>query len=260
MKLKTHEFGNPEGKIIVMLHGWGFSSAVFHSIVPCLSSRYRVILVDLPGYGLNSAIPANRTQGTMVNLEDTLPENVILFGWSLGGILALRYTIMNPSRVQALITVSSSPRFTSLPEERWPGTDPELLKKLQGIRSQENVYRVIDRFLSLQAMGSPTMKNDIREIKELLKDTPLPSYYELQAGLKTLADEDLRGCLTRIVCPCLHIYGQKDRLVPCQGSTIWPVNDHSLIHIFQQSSHAPFISEPDNFRKVLLDFLDKYGT
>ncbi|WP_274967792.1 alpha/beta fold hydrolase [Succinimonas amylolytica] len=260
MKLRTREFGNPESPKIVMLHGWGLASDVFRSIVSYLAPRYRVILLDLPGYGLNNSIPANRAYGTMINLEETLPDNIIIMGWSLGGVLALRYTIMNPKRVRGLITVSSSPRFTSLPEEHWPGTPPELLIKLQSLLTQDNVYRVIDRFLSLQAMGSPTMKNDIREIKDLLKDVPLPSYYELQAGLKTLADEDLRGCLTRVECPALHLYGVKDRLVPYQGSSVWPVNDHSLIHVFQNSSHAPFISEPESFRKILLDFLDKYAT
>ncbi len=247
---------------VILIHGWGLSGSVFHKTREELSKRlgdkFDFQAFNLPGYGSNAGIPGNRSMGITQFLENNLPEKAVILGWSLGGVLALRYAIFNPDRVKALITVASSPRFCALEEEHWPGTDAKLLDKFASELTQENSARVVDKFLSLQAMGSLSMKNDIREIRQLLAKDPLPSYYELISGLKTLQDEDLRNSVTRLKCPSLHMYGANDRLVPASGKNIWPQTAKTLIHIFEKSSHAPFISEPEEFLKIMEDFLRNY--
>ena len=49
MSVSVERFG--QGPDLVLLHGWGMNGAVWHGIVPALASRYRVHLVDLPGFG-----------------------------------------------------------------------------------------------------------------------------------------------------------------------------------------------------------------
>lgn len=258
MKLKTEILGSDKHKTIAMLHGWGLCSKVFYPVVDSLKDRYRIVLIDMPGYGINNAIPANRCDGIVSSLEETIPENCALFGWSLGGILAQKFAITNSKHIRALITVSCSPRFTSNPQEGWPGTDAKLLKKFSTLISQNNCQAVLDKFLSLQAMGSERMREDIKTIKGLLAEAPSPSYYELQAGLKTLMDEDLRNNISRIQCPSLHIFGLKDRLCPASTKNIWAKKDNSHTIVFEQSSHAPFITQTKEFNEQLLLFLDKY--
>lgn len=258
MELRIEEFGKTNLKKIYLIHGWGLCSKVFYSIIDKIANDYHVVLVDLPGYGLNNKIPANRCNGIMQYLEETIEPNSAIFGWSLGGILALKYCIMHSSEVKCLITCSSSPKFTSDSISRWPGTDTKLLQKFSSLLTPTNCQSVIDKFLSLQAMGSETMRQDIKILKEYLKQVEAPSYYELQAGLKTLMDEDLRGYTSRIECPSLHLYGKHDRLTPYSSAQCWPHKDNTNIFCFNQSSHAPFISEPTKFNEILLDFLHKY--
>ena len=258
MKLQTEIIGDSHSKTIAMIHGWGLCSKIFYPIVEELKNEYRIVLIDMPGYGINHKIPANRCDGIIQSLEETIPRGCALLGWSLGGILALKYSILNPDSIRSLITVSCSPRFTSDPDTRWPGTDKELLLKCTSMLTQDNCKSTIDKFLSLQAMGSSRMRDDIKVIKGLLSQVPEPSYYELQAGLKTLMDEDLRYSIDHIKCPSLHIYGKKDRLSPVTTRNFWDNKQDSHTIVFNESSHAPFITQTHEFNEQLKLFLCRY--
>ncbi len=257
MKLNTTEFGQENSTRLYMIHGWGLCSKVFYGVAPKLAENFHVILIDLPGYGLNVNIPANRSNGILSSLEETIIPNSAIFGWSLGGILALKYCMLHNDN-NCLITCGSSPKFTSAPSTHWPGISNDLLLQFTNLLTQENSQKIIDKFLSMQAMGSETMKNDIKILKAYLRESPNPSYYELLAGLKTLMDEDLRGSTSRITCPSLHIYGKGDRLSPPSTNFIWPQKFNTRVYVFDKSSHAPFISSPDEFVSIIKDFLTQY--
>ncbi len=256
MKLNTEILGSAHKKTLTMLHGWGVSSKIFFPVADYLKDFYRIVLIDMPGYGINSKIPANRCDGIVGSLLETIPDDTALLGWSLGGILAQKFCIMHRQPISALITVSCSPRFLSDKNTGWPGIDPVILKKFSRVLTQANAGAVIDKFLSIQAMGSTRVREDLKVIRDLLASVPEPSYYELQAGLKTLLDEDLRDGIGGIECPSLHIYGRKDRLCPVSSSACWAGVKNSRTVIFENSSHAPFITETAAFNEEVRRFLD----
>lgn len=47
------------------------------------------------------------------------PDKAIWLGWSLGGLVASQIALTHPERVQALVTVASSPCFSA--RDEWPG-------------------------------------------------------------------------------------------------------------------------------------------
>ncbi len=47
------------------------------------------------------------------------PDKAIWLGWSLGGLVASQIVLTHPERVQALVTVASSPCFSA--RDEWPG-------------------------------------------------------------------------------------------------------------------------------------------
>ncbi|VEB52926.1 Biotin synthesis protein BioH [Salmonella enterica subsp. enterica] len=57
------------------------------------------------------------------------PDQAIWLGWSLGGLVASQMALTHPERVQALVTVASSPCFSA--REGWPGIKPEILGGFQ---------------------------------------------------------------------------------------------------------------------------------
>ena len=45
------------GDAVVLVHGWASSSFSWRRVIPHLSQRFRVIALDLPGFGLSQRLP-----------------------------------------------------------------------------------------------------------------------------------------------------------------------------------------------------------
>ena len=253
MKLQYETYGYQNNPPLALIHGWGLCGKIFTPIIPILSKDFHLYVIDLPGYGVNHNIPSNHTESILNSLNDTIPKNINILGWSLGGMLATEYASFYPSCINKLITVCASPKF--IEDTNWKAFDRELIITLINAINENNHKKIIEKFLTIQSIGSPSIKNDIKLIKQLISQMPETKYYELQYGLKLLLDMDLRAYTDRITCPSLHVYGAKDRLVPILNSNCWPHKDDTLIYTFKESSHAPFISETELFCKIIKKFI-----
>lgn len=91
MPLHYIESGNPDGEIVIFLHGAGLASWSWQDVTHYLTD-YRCIAVDLPGHGNSNQVQAS----SLAEMTDitanfikrlTSPSNVHLVGISLGGII-----------------------------------------------------------------------------------------------------------------------------------------------------------------------------
>ena len=116
---KATGVSDDQAQDIVLIHGWGLHAIVFDDIVPALLERFRVTVVDLPGMGQS---PLPNDPYTLDFLADqvaaVMPARAHLLGWSLGGLVALRLALDHPDRVQSVVTVATTPRFTAADD--WP--------------------------------------------------------------------------------------------------------------------------------------------
>lgn len=102
-----------EGPVVILIHGIASSSVTFRRLVPLLSDRYRVISIDLLGFG-DSVAPDDATftldehVASVAATIDTLRlrEPFTLVGHSLGSLISARYAAMNPQRLARLVLVS----------------------------------------------------------------------------------------------------------------------------------------------------------
>lgn len=241
-----------QGPDVVMLHGWGVNSAVFTPLQESLS-EYRVHYVDLPGFGLSQPI-AGGLSNWIEALVQTLPAKAIWAGWSLGGLVATQAALSHPSHINGLITIASSPCFMAREAEAWPGIPPEVLNQF-GEQLEQNLPRTIERFLAIQAMGSETAKEDIKQLRDLVLARPLPHATALTQGLEMLAGIDLRPQIPAIEQPWLRIWGRLDGLVPKRVQPKMPTATQIEDVILTKASHAPFISHRDEFLQVFLPWL-----
>lgn len=253
MSVSVERFG--QGPDLVLLHGWGMNGAVWHGIVPALAARYRVHLVDLPGFG-NSPL-AGEVEYSLPWLAEQvaaiLPERCHLLGWSLGGLVASQLALNHPERLHSLITVASSPCFMAQGE--WPGIAPKVLTGFNQMLAGD-FKQTIERFLAIQAMGSEHARDDIRQLRHWLAERPAPQLAALEAGLGLLADVDLRDELVQLNLPWLRVYGRLDSLVPKASI---PLLDErypaSRSVVLEKASHAPFISHPQQFIEIIEHFV-----
>jgi pimeloyl-ACP methyl ester carboxylesterase len=102
-----------EGPLIILVHGVASSSAVFERLIPLLTPKYRVVAIDLLGFG-GSPVPEDAAytveehvawlRATITSLRPAAP--FILVGHSLGALLASRYAAQYPGKVSRLVLVS----------------------------------------------------------------------------------------------------------------------------------------------------------
>lgn len=242
------------GKNLVLIHGWGVNSAIWLLIAEQLSQHYCVHLVDLPGFGKQPEIPDYSLASIAQTILKKLPEHAVWCGWSLGGLIATYVAHHHPDRVEKLIQVCAAIKFVE--QDSWLGVKKVVFERFKtGVITQPQ--KTLNRFLSLQAMGSVTVKNDIATIKNLLAEQPQPKQKALIAGLDLLNNVDLRESFSQLSMPCLSLFGQLDSLVPIANMPelikLYPANQQV---IFEYSSHAPFISEPARFQRVVIDFIE----
>ncbi|MCM2680905.1 pimeloyl-ACP methyl ester esterase BioH [Echinimonas agarilytica] len=232
------------GPNLVLLHGWGMNSAVFQELVDALQQQYCCSLIDLPGFGDQPECEAaSSIDAWLEQLLPQLPERAIWLGWSLGGLLVQRAAQCYPERIIGQLLVASSPYFQAVTQQSWRGIKPEVLA-LFAEQLSHDPNQTIERFLAIQAMGSETLKSDIKSLRAQVLSKPSPSQSALADGLSFLAKVDYRNVDTLSQPPAAWLLGRKDGLVPKALATwLREYRPHQPVTVFAASSHAPFISQ-----------------
>ena len=93
------QYGN--GKDILLLHGWGQNIAMMKPIGDSLCSKYRITILDFPGFGESDEPDVAWTIGDYADLIKELINNLkiekpIIMGHSFGGRVAIKYSSDNP--------------------------------------------------------------------------------------------------------------------------------------------------------------------
>jgi len=253
---------------LVLIHGWGLNSAVWHPFLDSLPDSFldvfNIITIDLPGFGLNidTEIQPYSLANICQCINQTITQPAIYLGWSLGGLVATEMALRYPEKVLGLITVASSPRFLEGEvkkeggnQDNWPGIKPQVLNAFYK-QLQVDTKKTISGFLKIQAMGSPHIRQDIKQISQLVFQHKMANKVTLDQSLKLLEVSDYRKRLKDIAQPFLRIYGGADSLVP--KGVIEKINqlaEMSDQHVIKQASHAPFISHTDDFKEILSSWL-----
>ncbi|MBQ4834335.1 pimeloyl-ACP methyl ester esterase BioH [Pseudoalteromonas sp. MMG010] len=241
---------------LILLHGWGMNQGIWQIIQPELESIYdgKVRALDLPGYGSSEFCPEPYDLHSAAHyISKQLKPNSTLMGWSLGGVFSLYIAKHWPDKVGKVILIASSPKFSE--GASWPGIKPAVLTQFQQQLTKHR-EKTIERFLAIQAMGSETAKQDIKQIKTLLDQYPAPNEHALTAGLAILQNVDLRDVFSYSEQPIHGIFGRLDSLVPCKAiSEMLIIKDGFYCEVIEKASHAPFISHKKEFISAVKSML-----
>ncbi len=101
-----------EGKCLVFLHGWGGEIASFQSLADRLSARFRIITMDLYGFGAtpHPSFPLtieDYANGVRALLSERQARDVVLVGHSFGGRVAMRIAAKD-KRVVGVVLIDSA--------------------------------------------------------------------------------------------------------------------------------------------------------
>lgn len=252
MNLHSDNYGN--GAPLVMLHGWGMHGGIWGNAVSMLAQHFRVHCVDLPGHGYSAPSERELNLDAIVDqLSLGFKEAVTVCGWSLGGLIALRWAQRQPQQVSRLVLVATTPCFVR--RLGWDCAMPADVLQNFAASLQENYTLTLRRFVSLQMRGSEHERDLLADVRERLFSRGQPDALALAAGLDILRDTDLRADLPQIAQPTLVISGQRDTLTPPAASA-WlaaTLADARAMEI-KGAAHMPFLSHPEIFVQYLTEF------
>ena len=95
---------------ILLVHGLGVSGKYFAPLIRLLSSSYRVVTPDLPGFGASAHVgPALTIPGQAAALERVVDlvglDRPVLLGHSMGAQVVTEMAVRRPGRIRALVLV-----------------------------------------------------------------------------------------------------------------------------------------------------------
>ncbi len=244
------------GRNVVLVHGWGLHGGVWRDLAQQLADSFRVIVPDLPGHGRSHHADSAFTLEALAEaVQRHATGPAVWIGWSLGALVALTAALRVPTAVERLMLIGATPRFVQAPD--WPqAMAPETLA--QFARELETDYRgTLARFLSLQAGEGEAGRETVRRLRAVLAEGGDPAPAALRAGLRLLAETDLRARLAEVNVPTLVLHGGRDRLAPPgAGEYLATHLPRAQLTLISPGGHAPFLSHPEETWSALEPFLN----
>ena len=257
--------GDRSAPPLVLLHGLGANKASWLPVVPDLASRYRVIAVDLPGFGASSK-PRGRYNAQWFSdhvvrfLEVMGLDSVFLAGNSLGGRIAMEVAMREPDRVAAIVCLCPAAAFTHRPALGFV----RLLRPELGIGAFNLPRNAIKQNLR-QLFADPGC------IEEQWYDSAIDdflAYWRSPRGrLAFLAalrnvyldephgEEGFWSRLSQMKPPALFIYGRRDVLISARFATrIQRYLATARVVEWEDCGHVPQLEFPERTTKELVDF------
>ena len=253
------------GPPVVVLHGWAMHSGVWGPLLAALSRHHRVHAVDLPGHGNSPPLSAEPApDGTSPDTLDRMvaavaaafageAQPLIVVGWSMGGLIAMRWALTQPDRVGRLVLLCTTPRFVT--GDGWRHAMSRDTLDRFGDELQVAWKLTVQRFLALQVHGSEHGRRALAALRESLVARGEPSRPSLAVALRMLADADMREEAARIRQPALVVSGSRDTLAwPAAGRWLAAAIPGARFAEIAGAAHAPFLSHPDALRVPLVEF------
>ena len=248
--VRLHYQEKGTGTPLVLIHGYTSSTYSWKEVFEPLSKNFRVIAVDLKGFGFSGKPDGDYTRRAQAllaaHLIDYLKiEKAWLCGNSMGGEVALNVALANPERVAGLILIDSA-------GVEVPGSGSLAPRYLQ--------LPVVGRVLTALALTSDKLvrqglQKSFYDQTKITNERVANYYRPLQtrggqlAAVRARTQWDLfpiETDLTRIHLPTLIIWGAEDRLIPlAAGRKMNSYIKDSKLVVFDSCGHLPQEEMPE---------------
>ncbi len=274
-------FGEPRKGDILCLHGGpGGTHDGNVPMAKLILDGYRVSMYDQLGCG-KSDKPRNEA---LYNVERYVEEvegvrtglglgRMHLFGHSWGGFLDVAYAIKYSDNLKSLYASSGSSSTPLCAAEMWrlrtelPNSIQETLSKYEAVGDylNDDYLRAVDEVYKRHLCRLDPWPPMIRSMVESKREGFPGFVYKLMWGpneffpVGTIRYWDVTNDLHKIHVPTLITNGRYDEVTPKNGEVLNQGIKDSKFVIFEKSSHAARIEEPEKYFEVYRSFLSSVG-
>ncbi|MBM4310445.1 MAG: alpha/beta hydrolase [Deltaproteobacteria bacterium] len=227
---------------LVLLHGSGGDSSVWHAQIEALADARRVIAVDLPGHGQSggkTAACAEHYAHWLKLLTEALKlPPFVLAGHSMGGSIAQQFAHIYPEALTGLILAGTGLRFEIPAGYRKllrQNFDEACMVSCQQAYAGPMTADVIERGRAMLLRNGPDV---------LARDLDLCAGFDSTAWAKNLA------------LPCLILCGAQDAITPCALSQrLADAIPVSTLRCVEAAGHMVMQEQPDLFNREISGFM-----
>lgn len=253
---------------ILLIHGLASNAGFWRYAIPELAKNYRVIAVDLPGYGKSDK--GDFDYGMKFYADEILGlinelnlSNVHLAGHSMGGQIALTFALNYPDRVNKLVLASPAG------VEKFKPGEADWLRNVFRIEdlvrtSEEMVRANLDRNFYTWSNEYEWM---VEERVRMAKSEEMEEFsYAVIQSVGAMLDEPTTDRLPEINTETLIVFGANDGLIPNpflhpgftrdvfeKGAEMMP--NATLVEL-DKTGHMLQIENPEGFTSAVLRFLE----
>ncbi len=234
-----------EGEVLMLLHGLFGALSNFKDLIEHFKQTHKVVVPMLPLLDLD--LLHTSVGGLQKFLQKFIEHrnynHIHLMGNSLGGHVALVHALKKPERIKTLILTGSSGLFENGMGDSYPKRgDKEYIRNKTALTFYD------------PALATEELVNEVFEItNNRLK------VIKIIALAKSAIRNNLGEELNQIKIPTCLIWGKNDTITPpFVGEEFHKLIPNSELYFIDKCGHAPMMEVPDEFNKILGDFLKKY--
>lgn len=251
--LFSQEQGN--GEPILFIHGFPFHQEIWDDYTEKFSDEFRVIRVDLPGFGKSTAL---NSPFTLEHVADTLLDFIVrkklhavnIVGHSLGGYVALAMVKKSPNLFTSLVLFHSTAYADSVEKRESRSKVVEFVKKNGALPFSSGFIPPL--------FANPT-HSAIEKVKQIASQATAEAVIGYTLAMRDRPDQI--KTLESFENPTLFLAGEKDPGIPVES--VYKQAAHCQkpeIHIFDKVAHMGMFERPDETAAKIKGFLRKTHT
>ena len=232
LSLYVFDAGKPESPAVMLIHGLGDEADSWRHVVEPLSARFRVVALDLPGFGRSDkprrAYTVPFLCDTVVALMDALSiADATLVGNSMGAVVSQSIALERPERVRGLVLIGGAllnrkqPLNLAMLLFLLPGVGEWLYTRLR--KDSRAAYETLRGYYAdLDGLPEADRTFLFQRVNERVwSDGQRRAYFSVlrHTALRVAKQQrDLEARLAGLTVPTLMIRGEHDHMMPPENA------------------------------------------
>jgi pimeloyl-ACP methyl ester carboxylesterase len=244
-----------QGEVIVLLHGYGADSFIWIDTAKILSHKYRVICIDLPGYGDSTLVIHDDV--SLYDYTDAVHQVISYLGidtfsiggHSMGGYTAMHYTERYPNKIKGLMLINT--HCYEDPIEKKSNRH----KSITFIKKHGTALFLAEFYTNL---FTETFKKSNYKLLETLQNRGLQIKAEtfIQGAQAMINRTDKSHVLVSHKYPVLIIAGALDTAIPLSYTLqMTHLNKQTEFHLINTVNHMAMYEWSDNLSKIISEYI-----